>query len=182
MSCKTFFHKPADMICYLYNYPSMEYTETFPESGIKVYKMKGCSWPEYDVLREIGVCLKFYETTNSSFTYETTVCKENGGELISLETDLKIDCLSSYLLLQFGRGVAVSVGLDNSAGWKWVNGQPLDISHPNVSVEINEHDRNMAPCDSNYCRILSVSFEIVRIYDNCCNNIKPRFVCSIPFR
>lgn len=41
MSCQTFFHKPAKMISYLYNYPLMEYTETFPESGIKVYKMKG---------------------------------------------------------------------------------------------------------------------------------------------
>lgn len=82
-----------------------------------------------------------------------------------------------------GKAVAVSVGLENSSGWKWVNGQPLAIGHLNVTNMINNYDGYKDPCDSNYCGIFSVgSSKNLKIYDNCCNNIVPYFVCSIPFK
>ncbi|XP_052697661.1 secretory phospholipase A2 receptor-like [Crassostrea angulata] len=181
--CQTIFYKPLEMTCSLYNYPLTEFTETFPESGIEVYKMEGCSRPGFDVIREIDMCVQIYHTTNVSYTYVMEVCRQEGAELISLETGLKMNTLSSYLLLQFGKAVAVSVGLDNSSGWKWVNGQPLAIGHLNVTNRINNHDGYKDPCDSNYCGIFSVGIsKDLKIYDNCCNNIQPYFVCSIPFK
>lgn len=207
------------------------------------------------------MCVQIYHTTNSSHTYALEVCRHEGAELISLDNDLKMNTLSSYLLLQcmhytilyislnkflnfinfhwklalrwisfpltcffnvcfvqccknksydnisqkkflnivsfillndkripffclVGTAVAVSVGLDNSSGgWKWVNGQPLAIDHLNVTNKINNFDKNTNPCDSNYCGIFYVgSSNNLQMRDNCCNNIKPYFVCSIPFK
>lgn len=182
-SCQTIFYKPLEMTCSLYNYPLTEFTETFPESGIEVYKMEGCSRPGFDVIREIGMCVQIYHTTNLSYTYAMEVCRQEGGELISLDTGLKMNIFSSYLFFQFGRGVSVSVGLENSSGWKWVNGQPLAIGHLNVTNNINNYDTYKDPCDSNYCGLFAVSSsKSLKMHDNCCNNIKPYFVCSIPFK
>lgn len=181
-----------------------------------VISFQGCSRPGFDVIREIDMCVQIYHTTNVSYTHVMDVCRQEGAELISLDNDLKMNTLSSYLLLQcmhytilyislnkflnflnfnllnnkrilffctVGKAVAVSVGLDNSSGWKWVNGRPLAIGHLNVTNMINNHDGYKDPCDSNYCGIFSVGIsKDLKIYDNCCNNINPYFVCSIPFK
>lgn len=88
-----------------------------------------------------------------------------------------------FFLCLVGRGVSVSVGLENSSGWKWVNGQPLAIGHLNVTNNINNYDTYKDPCDSNYCGLFAVSSsKSLKMHDNCCINIKPYFVCSIPFK
>eukprot|EP00105_Crassostrea_gigas_P011938 XP_011427781.2 PREDICTED: uncharacterized protein LOC105328555 [Crassostrea gigas] len=181
--CQTIFYKPMTNMCSLYKYPLLKYTPTSSEPGIEVYELEGCPHPEFDVSREIGMCLKVYQTTNFTYSYITSVCNQEGGELISLDTDTKIDFLSAYLLMHFGTPVGITVGLDNSAGWKWTNGEPLSISHPNVVNGINNYDMAMDPCESNYCGILSVySTSDMTLYDNCCNNLASFFVCTMPYQ
>lgn len=129
------------------------------------------------------MCLKVYRTTDFTYSYITSVCNQEGGELISLDTDNKIDYLSTYLLIHFGASVRITVGLENSSGWKWVNGEPLSISHPNVSDTINNYDMAMEPCESNYCGIFSVSSTTnMTLFDNCCKNIASYFVCTMPYQ
>lgn len=93
------------------------------------------------------------------------VCNENEINLFKLFAD--------------GSGQMVSIGLNNTAGWKWASGAPLEPS-PLVINEINHHDASATPCLSDYCGILYVSSNVaVNIFDNCCSNTHPLFACSI---
>lgn len=58
----------------------------------------GCPYPDFVLFREAGICLKMFTTTSLTFSYATSVCDQEGGELVSLDTNQKIDALAYYLI------------------------------------------------------------------------------------
>eukprot|EP00105_Crassostrea_gigas_P044721 XP_019928869.1 PREDICTED: uncharacterized protein LOC109620579 [Crassostrea gigas] len=138
MTCQTSFYKPNDGSCFLYKYPLLNNTPVSIESDVEVYEIKGCRNPDFVLFREAGICLKMFTTTGLTFSYATSVCDQEGGELVSLDTNQKIDALAYYLIYTYGMNLKVSIGLRRLSGsWKWNNGESLSITHPMLSSSIN---------------------------------------------
>lgn len=60
--------------------------------------ISGCQFSEFTMYREGGICISIFSAENMTSLYASTVCNHRGGELISLDTDGKIQFLKTYLL------------------------------------------------------------------------------------
>lgn len=178
VTCQTFFYKPLGGVCSLYNHPLLEYTPVIFEEGVEIYTMKGCQFSDFTMYREGGICISIFSAENMTSLYASTACNHRGGELISLDTDGKIQFLKTYLLQYFKWTTPVLIGLDNSDGWKWSNNVSLTYSSL-LQYQLNSYDAQMHPCPDNYCGVLRISPTESLLFDQCCSNIRPLSVCSM---
>lgn len=178
--CQTFFYKSDDKQCSLYNYPLLENTPVYANTGVAVYETIGCPNSDFVYFGEAGICLKYFSSTTDLYTDASAVCQQEGGEMISLDTNKKIDALAFYISHYFGFSFgSVSIGLRSTPGWTWSNGEPMSVSHAHVKNSINNYDGAMNPCSHNFCGVLNVVSTVdLELFDNCCNNIPRSFVCS----
>lgn len=182
-SCQTFFYKSDDKQCSFYNYPFLENTPVYTNTGVAVYEMIGCPNSDFVYFGEAGVCVKIFTSTTNLYTDESAVCQQEVGELISLDTNPKIDAVAYYLSHYFGpnAGTPVAIGLHSTPSiWTWSNGEPVSFNHTHVKTLINDYDSEVHPCYDNYCGVLRVYSTVdIRILDRCCINIPNLLVCSM---
>uniref|UniRef100_A0A8W8NER6 Apple domain-containing protein n=1 Tax=Magallana gigas TaxID=29159 RepID=A0A8W8NER6_MAGGI len=95
--CQTFFYQSDDKQCSLYNYPLLENTPVYANSGVAVYETIGCPNSDFVYFGEAGICLKYFLSTTDLYTDASAVCQQEGGEMISLDTNKKIDALAFYI-------------------------------------------------------------------------------------
>lgn len=62
------------------------------------YCISGCQFSDFTMYREGGICISIISAENMTSLYASTACNHRGGELISLDTDGKIQYLKTYLL------------------------------------------------------------------------------------
>lgn len=62
------------------------------------YCISGCQFSDFTMYREGGICISIFSAENMTSLYASTACNHRGGELISLDTDGKIQFLKTYLL------------------------------------------------------------------------------------
>lgn len=60
--------------------------------------ISGCRFPDFTMYREGDICISIFSAENMTSLYASTTCKHRGGELVSLDTDGKIQFLKTYLL------------------------------------------------------------------------------------
>lgn len=111
----------------------------------------GCPNSDFVYFGEAGICLKYFSSTTDLYTDASAVCQQEGGEIVSLNTNKKIDALAYYISHYFGFSFgSVSIGLRSTPGWNWSNGEPMSVSHAHVKSSINNYDGAMNPCSHNF--------------------------------
>ncbi|XP_071140651.1 uncharacterized protein [Mytilus edulis] len=144
-------------------------------NGVDLYSRgweADCNKEGYDFEYTTRTCLKLFDVPAVSWTGARAICKQDGGDLISITTKLKLDFVHSYITCV----KRAWIGLRNKT---WMNGESFVDVYGN-KVQLNDFDKGYEHDTDSSCLTIFVNETEYSLYDASCNiRLRKNFVCEL---